>query len=543
MLTLKRILIALLLLAGLFSCVKEEFKITEFDYGIQPQFGVPIANVTIHADRLIKNFNEDGIIDVAENGSISLIYRDTINPLSAEGLLDIDGFSYKDTIQLLSNEHEELINLGSFTVQHDEIYPFQSNEGDRLDSIRFDYGGFILNIFSEGNFPISGFIKIFNADNSEAVFIDFEDNTPPINIENEVDFQDLLFLFHNTDDISNGLRIQYEFTLSSEGSGNSEPVYIELGMNDFSIKRAGGFIATRQLNFNDNTVNIPLFDDPNVRNISIEDPRINFNFENDFGLGMGLNISELTGENTDGDTMVIDGANINQLPPIAASQQVGVPAFSTLSINNDLMNPTVTSLMAFGPNKLSGNFGLIINPEELDHVFITNEDELKMNFEVQVPLFGSIANFSFIDTTALNLGSLIEDTEKVGEIEALDVRLIVENGFPFEAGVQIIFTDSLFNPIDSLFGAPQFIFAAAPVNLAVPYNDSEYGRAIGTTRALTDVHIPKSRILALENATQMIIKVFGNSTGNGDHPIRLFSNDAFDVKLGAKATLNLSSDE
>ncbi|NEN24107.1 hypothetical protein G3O08_11405 [Cryomorpha ignava] len=543
MLSLTRLLIISLLLAGLFSCVKEEIKITEFDYGIQPQFGVPIANVTILAERLIENYNEDGLIDVSENGSISLIYRDTINPLSAADLLNAKGFDYKDTIQLTSVEFDELIDLGSFTVQSDEIYAFQTNEGDRLDSVRFASGGLFLNVFSEGTFPISGFIKIFNADNTEAISIDFTDNTPPINIANEVSLENIRFLFHNSDDISNGLRIQYEVTLSSEGLGNSEPVFIELGMLDFSIKRAGGFIAPRRIDFEDETVEISLFDDPNVANVRIEDPRINFNFENDFGLGMGLFIDELTGKNVNGETMVIDGANINQLPPIAASQQMGVPALSTLIIDNELMTPTVTDLMYFGPNKLIGDFGLIINPESIDNVFITNEDELKMNFEVQVPLFGSIANFLLVDTTALDLGNLMEDTENISEIEALDIRLIVENGFPFDAGVQIVFTDSLFNPIDALFESPQLVFSAAPVNLVVAEGDPEYGRAIGTTKTITDVRIPKSKILGLENATQMIITVFGNSAGNGNHPIRLFSNDAFDVKLGAKATLNLSSDD
>ena len=539
----KRLFVAVILLAGLYSCMKEEIKITEFDYGIQPQFGVPIANVTILADRLIENYNEDGLIDVNQNGSISLIYRDTIDPLSSAELLNVSGIEYKDTVQLTASEHDELINIGSFTVQSDEIYEFQTNEGDRLDSLRFQSGGIFLNIFSEGTFPISGFIKVFNADNTEALSIDFADNTAPITIQNQVSLENKMFLFYDLEEISNGLRIQYEVTLSSEGFGNSEPVYIELGMLDFSIKSAGGFIAPRQIDFYDRTINIPIFDDPHVRNVRIEDPRINFNFENDFGLGLGISIGQLTGINVHGESMAIDGASINQLPPIAASQQVGIPAFTTLSINNDLMTPTVTDFMAFGPSQVIGDFGLLINPESIENVFVTHTDELKMNFEVQVPLFGSIADFLLIDTTALDLGNLIEDTESISEIEALDIRLIVENGFPFDAGVQIVFADSLFNPIDALFESPQLVFSAAPVNLAVPDDDPEYGRAIGTTRTITDVRIPKSKILGLENATQMIITVFGNTTGNGDHPIRMFSNDAFDIKLGAKATLNLSSDD
>lgn len=541
--TLKRLLVASILLGGLFACMKEEIRITDLDYGIQPQFGVPIANVIIHADRLIDNFNEDGLIDVDDNGSISLIYRDSIKPISSAELLNVSGISYKDTIQLTSTEYDELIDMGSFTVESDEIFEFKTSDGDRLDSIRFSSGGLVLNIFSEGTFPINGFIKVFNSDNSEAISMDFSDNTAPITIQNQVDLENKLFLFQDLQDVSNGLRIQYEVTFSSQGLGNSHPVYIELGMLDFSIKSAGGYIAPRNLEIDDSTLEIAIFDDPNVRNIRVDDPRFNFNFENGFGVGLGVWIKQFTGIDALGELLIINEGSINQLPPISGAQQPGVPAFSTLSITNDLMTPTVSDVIAFGPSLLIGDFDVMVNPQNNENVFVTQNDELNMNFEIQIPVFGSIADFLLVDTTALDLGNLIEETESFSEIEALDIRLFVENGFPFDAGVQIVFADSLYNPITALFEDPTHVFSAAPVNLVVPIDDVEYGRAIGTTRTVVDISIPRSKILSLENATNMIITVFGNTTGNGEHPIRLFSNDSFDVKLGAKATLNLNNND
>ena len=536
-----RVLVIILPVLILLSCIKDELTINEIDYGIHPEFGLPIANVTILASRLIDNYNETGEIDVGENGSITLIYRDTINPLKAEKLLDLKDLEYKDTLNLSPSEHSELIGTGSVTVSNTSIYSFQSNEGDRLDSVRFSAGLLTLNVNSQGSFPVSGFIKIFNADNTEAISLNFTAAAPPIQIENQVSFQDLRLLFQNTDDLSNGLSIQYQITLTNQGIANAQPVFIELSLHDFSIKRAGGYIAPRQIDFDEQSVNLEIFDDPSVKNVRIEDPRLNFNFENDFGLGLGIVIDNIKAENPTGETVVVDGSGINQLPPIAASQQNGVPAFSTLSINNDLMTPTVTDLLSFGPNMITGDFGLLINPENQENVFISHDHELKMNFEVVMPLYGSIADFLLIDTTALDLGNLIKDVEDISEVESLDIRLIVNNGFPFDAGLQIIFTDSLLNPIDALFERPELIYASAPVNLSVPMSSPEYGRAVGSTQTITDIHIPKSRIMDLENATKMIITVFGNTAGSGDHPIRLFSSDAFDVKLGAKVKLNLNS--
>ena len=534
---------AMLLFFTFNSCVKEEIEVTDFDYGIQPEFGVPIANVTILAARLIENFDEEGLVSVGENGSISLIYRDTLDPLSAGELLDIEHQEYKDTINLSTLEFNELIDFGSVTVQGVESYGFESNEGDRLDSITFETGVLGLIINTEGSFPISGFFKIINADNTDAITLNFSDAVPPISIENQVDFEDLRILFTNNASISNGLRIEYEITLTSEGSGSSAPIYFDVFINDFSMKNAGGYIAPRVINLDNENISISLFDDPSVTRVRLEDPRINLNFENEFGLGLGLEIYELIGTNVNNETFTVSGANISQLSPISAAPQNGEVAYSTLTIDNDMMTPTVTDFLAFGPNNLIADVGLSINPEDTQNAFVTNENELRINFEVELPIYGSIADFELVDTAALDLGDLITDVEDISEIEALDIRLIIDNGFPFDAGVQIIFTDSVFNQIDVLFEDSELIYSSAPVNLSVPPDDPEYGRAIGKTRTITDISIPKSKILGLENASQMIISIYGNSSGNGEYPIRLFSNDAFDVKLGAKATLNFSNDE
>lgn len=541
--SLKLFTAALLFAFAFNSCVKEEIEVKDFNYGIQPEFGVPIANVTILAASLIENFDDEGLVSVGDNGSISLIYRDTLDPLSAGELLDIEHQEYNDTINLSSIEFNELIDLGSVTVQGVESYEFESNEGDRLDSITFETGLLGLNIATDGSFPISGYFKIINADNTEAITLNFSDGVPPISIEDQVSFEDLRILFTNNASTSNGLTIEYEITLTSEGSGSSAPIYFDVFITDFSMKNAGGYIAPRIIDLDNETISIALFDDPSTTGVILEDPRINLNFENEFGLGLGLEIYELIGTNVNNETLTVSGSNISQLSPISAAPQNGEVAYSTLTIDNDLMTPTVTDFLSFGPNNLMADLGLSINPEDSQNAFVTNENELRINFELEVPVYGSISDFELIDTAALDLGDLITDVEDISEIEALDVRLIIDNGFPFDAGVQIVFTDFVFNQIDVLFENPDLIYASAPVNLSVSPDDPEYGRAVGKTRTITDISIPKSKILGLENATQMIITIYGNSAGNGDHPIRLFSNDAFDVKLGAKATLNFSNDE
>lgn len=538
-----RLAVVFLIAFTLSSCVKDEIEVDEIKYNIHPQFGVPIAHAHIAADRAIENFNDAGLIETDANGLIHIIYRDSLTELDAGDLLDIDNQAFSDTANLSALEYADLIGTGSVTLADDKIVPFETAEGDRLDSIRFESGELWLDVHTEGTFPIHGMIQIFAPDNTALITIDFSDDTPPIAIENTINLGGTLLEFTNDNSISNGLRIAYTFTLTNENGGPSEPVYIDVGIENFSIKSAGGYIAPRILSLDDQGAGIHLFDDFPQGTIRIEDPRVHFNVSNGFGIGLGIEVYSLYGIKPNGEVLSVDGSNINQLPAIAPATTIGVPALSTLSITNAFITPTLTDFFAFMPNYVSGSFGLAINPGNYQSVWISNESKVGINFEADIPIYGSIADFLLVDTTALTLGDLISDANDLAEVEEVEVRLIVDNGLPLDAGVQIIFIDSVFNEIDVLLDSETHIFTSAPVNTSGAKNDPNYGRAQGSTRTITDFKIPKSRIQNLEYASQMIIKVFGNTTGNGQHPIRLYDTDFFDVRLSAKATLNLNSDE
>lgn len=541
--TLVKLTLFSVLILMISSCVKDEVEVSDLNYNIQPQFGVPVAKVHIAADRIIENFNDEGYIETDANGQIHVIYRDTLDELDAGDFLKIDDQAFQDTASMSALEYADLIGNGSVTLSDDKIVPFETNEGDRLDSIRFESGMLHLNVHSDGDFPVSGQFQIFAPDNTPLITIDFSDDNPPVDIQNEIDLTDMLLEFSNDEEVNNGLRIGYTLTLTNEGGGTNEPAFFDIGMEDFSIKTAGGYIAPRVLNLDHQEVSINLFDDFPEGTIRIEDPQFHFNISNGVGIGLGVEIYSLFGVDANGDVLTVDGENINQLPAVAPALTPGQPVNSMLSITNELITPSLTDFFAFMPNYASGSFGLAVNPTDAQSVWVSNESKVKISFEADIPVYGSVADFLLVDTADLELGDLVSDANDISEVEEVDIRLIVDNGLPLDAGVQIIFTDSVYNEIDVLPDTESPVFAAAPVNLGVPEDDPDYGRTTGSTRMISDFKIPKSRVQHLENASQMIIRVFGNTTGNGDHPIRLFDTDFFDVQLSAKATLNLNSSD
>jgi hypothetical protein len=75
--------------------------------------------------------------------------------------------------------------------------------------------------------------------------------------------------------------------------------------------------------------------------------------------------------------------------------------------------------------------------------------------------------------------------------------------------------------------------------LSAAVGSPDYGRVIGETETRIDVSIPRERIDPLKDVTQVIVEVFGNTTGNGDNPIRLYPENFIEVNLAAKAIFNL----
>ncbi len=534
-----KLILGFLAFAALLSgCVKEEIEISDVQFDASPEIGAPVAFATIHADQLIQNFDEEGIVEAGEDGTLSIIYVDTLDGLSTGTFLDLDDQHYAQDIDLTELDQASGIDFGTLTITESEIYSFESNEGDRLDSIRFDSGVFELEMNSTGTYPVSGAVRMYSADNTVAFEVAFADDTAPIAVNSTSDMGAVLFELINNDNISNGVRFEYELTFTDVPNGQVGEIDFQISLVDFSIRHIGGYIAPRDVPFEGKVVGIDMFSNDHVGSISIADPRLHLHIKNGFGIELDMQIDRLTGTSHDGNEFVIDGDNIDRLPLIEAGEFSGDAAETVISLTNESLDPDLTSLIASSPEEIQADMTVTVNPNDEPNSFVSRESEMGLSFEAEIPVFGSIADFGMVDTTELSIGDFLETAEDLSEIQSLELRLFVENGFPVDAGVQIVFLDENAQPVDSLFENPERVFHAAPINLLNP-TAADYGTADGVTETLTQINVDRDRIPNLEAATDMIIRVFGNTAGNGDHPIRLKASDTFNISLGAKTKLDL----
>ncbi|MCZ4408757.1 hypothetical protein O3Q51_08060 [Cryomorphaceae bacterium 1068] len=521
------------------SCVKEKIEVKDISSSISPEFGVPLAKATIFAEEVINRYDDEGLVITGDDGVLTLVYQDTLESISADEYLDLNDQQVDDVYTLDASKLSDLINFGTVSFEEDVIYSLDFGD-DRLDSIRFETGNLTLSINSDGSIPLSGEMSILDPFTGEPVFsVDFSDDSPPISASINEDFTDLLFRLRSDDEFDNGIRLSFRFELTDNGGTYPDEISISLSLNDFSIASVGGYISPRIINLDDQQAGISIFDDDFDGVLRLEDPALNLFFFNGYGIGLRPVVNEIIGENSDGEILVVPGSQIEQLPIISAASAPGDIGLSQIQIDNETMTPTVTDFMAFEPNEVIGRISLEINPENDQSNFISRGASLDVNFEVELPIYGSLSDFSLKDTTDIDFGDLVESANDIQEIDQLDVRLFVKNALPIEAGVQLVFLDDDFNRIDSLFAEATTIIPAAPVDLSAAVGSPDYGRVIGETETRIDVSIPRERIDPLKDVTQVIVEVFGNTTGNGDNPIRLYPENFIEVNVAAKAIFNL----
>jgi hypothetical protein len=315
---------------------------------------------------------------------------------------------------------------------------------------------------------------------------------------------------------------------------------LEIGfqMTDMQMRTVGGYITPRDYPILNEGVNVTLFDDLPAGEFVIQDPQIHLFGENGFGLGMAFEINALNATDKNGNSLFIPGEQIERLTDILASPLPGTISEWAASVTNENITPSLTEIMAFKPNFISGDFNINLNSENAPAGFLTDTDVFNSVFELEIPIYGSILDYVSSDTTAVSLGDLVSDIENISEIESLDFRLFVSNGFPVDIRTQIIFLDENNLVVDSLFDGLSDIFISAPLEVSVSQDHPNYGRPIGITAVVQDISMPRERIEQLESVVSMVIQVSANTTSNGDHPIRLFAEDFFDVKLSAKTKVS-----
>jgi len=284
--------------------------------------------------------------------------------------------------------------------------------------------------------------------------------------------------------------------------------------------------------FGQNTINIgPSLSSFNMFNrivagtLGLENVNFDFKIENPIGLDARMVISNLSSYNSRtkhvvslNNSLINSPININRASESNPGTGVVYPTYANFPLNTG--NSNIKQMIENLPDALGYSLQIVTNP--LGNIsgsndFIYSDQLLKAQLNMEIPLSLVATNLTLQDTLALN----ISNSNGVQDVHSGTITLFANNGFPFDASMQMYLLNDQNVVTDSIFGYINTI-DEAPINASL--------RATG--KKLTKLVIPmsQSKMSLLYAAKRMVLKVKFNTSAQPNY-IKIYSDYSIDVNI------------
>ncbi|MBU8892000.1 MAG: hypothetical protein KOO66_04430 [Bacteroidales bacterium] len=525
------------------QCMHDEFDFNKLSTEAEINSGLlmPLAYGSLSFDDIISSFDNSGFLEEDADGLLYLTYADSLISFIAEDLLEIpeqDFFQF-----FIQTDFAFPPGWDTVMVNKKQNFPFSFANNEKLDSMILETGNLIFDISSEfqhtgqivmtfPNITLNGtpLVKTVDVDDpsgnfSASVNEPIDGYTIHLNDSSGVDSMFLPVEFH--------VELYYE-------SGNPDPaptdsIKVVAKISALEFESIFGYIGDYEMLSEAGEMDLGFFDSPVDGYIEFEEPIINLNIQNSYGVPAAMTLKQFKGFNNNGDSIALTFGSEDTLafeyafPRLSDYFNSDILKDTTISINNG--NSNLPEFLAFMPSVMEYNMSAKSNPDgNVEYNFVTNESEINVGFEFILPLYFKADSFALMDTIDFNL---FEDADFV---EKITIKLDVSNGLPLDIDFQIIFTDSLYNPIDSLFEAN-----FQPVIESASLNDDDSVKDPGIKTSL--IEFTGTDIENLESVKFGLLRA-GLKTPDDDDgnliPVKFYSNYAvdFSISVGIEVKAN-----
>ncbi len=530
-------LFLLLLIISMISCIKSE----DFDFDKlkqiewNPTLAVPLVSSDLSIMDMIKQTGDSSNFIVDGQGFVTLVYKDKLFSIKPMENFMIPTFSKSFTHTITAAEAGLLAANGSLDIDIPIEIKLTPADTVRIDSMIYNKGN--LSFAISGNFTNSGMVMLSVPEAKKANIGIYKTISPISNGTTNIDLSgykfDLTKVPGKPSTIMMSTRIALMHNPTSPLTAGKQ-ITISVTQNTDSIESVSGYLGKFHLIDGQKKTSINLFNNAfSIGKFYLVNPYFIFTFTNSIGLPIKMNFIEITGKsNMPGSTPV----NIVGKPGIPSNFTLGIPTYAEpvkvtqVRIEGVTAGKQISDLLnELKPGSLSYSFYSLTNPNgDVSENTLRNDSKLDVDVEFGLPLYGAVENFAIQDTFDFKF-------DNIDEIESLLFRTIIENEFPLEAKMQVIFTDANFNRLDSLVTsavpADQIIIPAGEVNLAT-------GVLTNAKTKTTDFLYPKARITKITGAEKILVRGLLNTSGASSNTnIKIYNTYKMKVKLAAQAEI------
>jgi len=303
---------------------------------------------------------------------------------------------------------------------------------------------------------------------------------------------------------------------------SSDSLVIENTFQDLVPYYAKGYFGTNTFNVGPDETDFSMFNRIIAGSINLEDVNFNLSLENPIGIDARVYINNLSSVNTrTGNTVNLASSIVGSPININRASESGGTIYPTyanypLTTANSNIKPMIENL----PDKFGYSMQIITNP--LGNVsgsndFIYSSRLLKAKMNMEIPLSLIATNLTLVDTFDIDLQS----SGGVDGINSGKITLIADNGFPFDASIQVYMLDDHYNLVDSLYSFTNTIDQGL-LNSSL--------RVIGKKTTKLTAPVSEAKMDLLYNSKHIKLKVKFNTASQSQY-VKIYSDYSIDVKL------------
>jgi len=490
----------------------------------EPNFSLPLIHSKLNLSKVLGVTKVDSFLNEDPNHFLTLIYRNNIYSQYATDVFKINDQNYAQNYNFSLPT-----TISSVSVSYTDSIVFNA-DNMILDSMLLKAGS--LNAQMNATIVNDALIEIkMPTATKNGVPLSVVINQPytgvPLNITYPtIDLTGYKLTFNNTGGTTNWLPINYKVTLTNViGSPALYNFNFSSSFQNLKYSKMWGYLNQKAFLFPLDTLSIDIFKNSWFGHFMLEDPKFKVNVHNSFGFPLSMVFDLVQAYNPKTPATV----NVTGVPNpfnINSPTSLGQVAQTSFELNKN--NSNIVSAVNITPHFFAYHFSGLANPTGIyQQNFILDTSSFKVDVEMDMPLFGKAWDFLIQDTVNFKI-------DKIEELVSANFKINISNGFPIDAKIQIVITDSLYTPLDSLFsGGPQDVIKSGNIGAAPDY------RVTSPTNKFTPVILPQDRLVKLSHARKMLIRSTLNTKNNGADIMKIYSDYLIDVRLAVQAQLKV----
>ena len=531
MLTINKILFFCFVALAFFSCRKDFEK---------PEWDIDVLAPLIKSTLTIEDLLPDSIVETNSDTSLKLVYQTNLFDIDMDSIFKIPDTTITEVYSFPFSSNS---SPGSSFYSSDEERALSISNGVELNYALIESGFIEIEIFSEikENMIITYTIPSATKNGDT---LELQELVPAATIS-----QDGYFI--TTIDLSG-----YDLDLSGS-TGSEVNTFITRAVGTVDTNAAGpvtifagtkitynnklinlvpsfvrGYFGTQQIHFGPDITNTTAFDMIKSGTLDLDQVDVNLEFKNGFGVDAQLILNQFATTNTTTSvtnslthTSIGTPLNLNR-----AQLTGGIPevTYTTYQLDMNTSNSNIDQLIEIFPNELLYDLNLNVNP--LGNIsggndFAYKNHSLETDLNIEFPLSMISSGLTLQDTVDFNLS---QDGDSQNIIDGV-LFLYADNGYPFDANIQLDLYDENMNFLQNL--TVNNYIKGASVNAAL--------RVVNKKESVISIPLTENAISNLY-ATKKIVLSIGFTTTAQPQFVKIYQDYSIDIKIVGDFSYNLN---